>query len=175
MAFPYSALSWRFADCMKVRDPGLIRAFVRADLNVVLRGPTVRIGGIMNFISGKYNVVPEEAAEVAEIETLPRLLAITEEIMRRRPNTTPTSVTNVAIPKGYTPVCYHTMANEGTPIIPRSEWLVVAASEMSQRLRNATRVPPIGTQTVNSEGSESSTNSEDQREQRSDSLTDEEY
>ena len=131
----------------------------------------MRIRGIMTFISGKYNIVAEEAAEVAEIETLPRLLAVTEEIMRRRPNATPTCVTNVEIPEGYIPVHSHKMANEGSPIIPRSDWLVAAASEMSRRLRNALSAPPIDTQTVNSVDSGSSTNSEDQREQRNDFLT----
>ena len=174
MAYRYPAQSRHFADSMKARDPELICAFIRADLNVALRDPTVKIWDLTAFLGDEYNIGPETAAEVGDIESMPRLIAITEEVMRRRPNATPACVTNVAIPVGHIPIHSHTSRDDESPIVPRSDWLVVAVSNMSRRLNNATRVPPTGTQTEENATPESSEGDVDQQEQLNDFLTEKE-
>ena len=75
---------------------------------------------------------------------------------------------------GHIPIYSHTSRDDESPIVPRSDWLVVAVSNMSRRLNNATRAPPTGTQTEENATSESSEGDVDQQEQHNDFLTDEE-
>ena len=75
----------RFAARMKVLDPLLLKAFARADISVLLRHPRTTSRVIAEFAKGKYDLASGETELLAEVISLPRLVAVAAEFLRGRP------------------------------------------------------------------------------------------
>ena len=91
---------------MKLRGPILLETFARADLNVPLREPAARLITIRDFTAHEYDLTVGETPVSANIHTLPRLMDVTHEILRSRPNVMTAHTTPSYSPEG--PLQEHT-------------------------------------------------------------------
>ena len=140
LELPYPETSRRFADRVREQDPSLLGNFLRADLNVILRDPTVHIGDIGGFLQQKYNATEQDVASATGIPTLPRLMALTGELMKRDQDAEPACVTRTGMPAGEIPIhCHIRPANEAGET-QTTDWLLLAAHRLHERLeRGQTR------------------------------------
>ena len=140
LEMPYPETSRRFADRAREQDPGLLGNFLRADLNVILRDPTVHIGDVGVFLQQKYNANEQDIVSVTGIPTLPRLMALTEELMIRDQGADPACVTRTGMPEGEIPIHYHIRSANELGEAQTTDWLMVAAHRLHERLeRGQTR------------------------------------
>ena len=145
---PYSR--W-FSTQMAQRDPLLLIMFVRADLTVILQDQSCSGGTICTFASRKYGITEEEILYAADIPSIPRLIAISEVILEKQPPTVSVCVTNESAPPGDIPGFSHVHLLNGTASARRSDWLLTAASQMSDRLQAAEHGTHGRTEPMNTE------------------------
>ena len=148
---PYSR--W-FAAQMKQRDPPLLITFARADFTVILQDPNCRTGALRALASRKYDFTEEEMLYVAEIPSIPRLIAVSEVILERQPPAMSICVTTESAPPGVIPGYSHVQPTQESMGTRRSDWLLTATSELSERLRTAEHRTRGATEPTNMESEE---------------------
>ena len=137
----YSQQSRHFARAMLLRDPALISSFVRADWAILLQIPDVTVQITCNFFYHKYALGPDEAATLANSNTVPRLMALASEILSSRSQA---SLMGLAVTQGPgTPLFSRRFSHHQPPescrIRPRTDWLVVATEKLEERVQNGIR------------------------------------
>ena len=80
----YNQYSRHFAGGMQLRDPVLLGTFMRADIGIILEGVGGSMRELCEFVRQKYGLGEECIKVVTNVPTIPRLLALSEEVMRRR-------------------------------------------------------------------------------------------
>ena len=131
----FSPQSRHSAEFMRDMDPALMGSFVRADLNILLQFRGVGMYPLRAFFRDKYALSEEELAAQTNIGSIPRLMAIAEEVIRNRPRAAPPAFVPTITMGGFCRVYYHSQTPIGSPIQPRSDWLIVAAEGIQERLR----------------------------------------
>ena len=132
----YSPYSRFFAGQMQLRDPMLLGTFVRADIGIILEGMGICMSELCAFARQKYGLGEEGATVVTNIPTVPRLIALSEEIMRRRQRGTIYEGSDnvgeeVNLPQGY----FHIRPIGEASIRPPTDWLLQEVQSLHERLQ----------------------------------------
>ena len=131
----YGPRSRHTADQMRVADPNLLATFVRADLNAILQDPSVRLNEVRSFARNKYNITTEDVASITRFTTLARLMATVEEILRNHPHGIMINAAGECSPTRILHVYSHIAPLRGSPVRPRTDWVLAAAKALDARLQ----------------------------------------
>ena len=121
---------------MQLRDPMLLGASARADIGIILEGMKARMSELCAFARQKCGQGGEGVAVVTNIPTVPRLIALSEEIMRRRRRGMASEGSGgvgeeVSFPQGYS----HIRPIGEIPTRPPTDWLLREVQSLRERLQ----------------------------------------